>query len=146
MIEIPEKDCFADDKRIMNTLGLIKSTGIELLLDDFGTGYSSLSYLHQLPVQTIKIDKSFVCQIGCKNESENIIRTILALAKSLGLSTVAEGVETKEQLEFVREGGCDYAQGFYFAKPMRFEEVQKLVENQGRYFFKSLFPSSLSRQ
>jgi EAL domain-containing protein (putative c-di-GMP-specific phosphodiesterase class I) len=86
-------------------------------MDDFGTGYSSLSYLHQFPIDTLKIDRSFVSRIGQQGQNLEIVRTIVTLAHSLGLEVVAEGVETREQLEFLRDMDCDYAQGFLFARP-----------------------------
>jgi EAL domain-containing protein (putative c-di-GMP-specific phosphodiesterase class I) len=94
-----------------------KTRGLQVAMDDFGTGYSSLSYLHQFPIDTLKIDRSFVSRIGQQGQNLEIVRTIVALAHSLGLEVVAEGVETPEQLEFLREMDCDYAQGFLFARP-----------------------------
>lgn len=98
-------------------LEAIKALGVKLSIDDFGTGYSSLAYLKQLPVHILKIDRAFVLGIGVGNDSEAIIRTIIGLAGSLGLSTVAEGVEELAQVEFLQREGCTTIQGFYFGRP-----------------------------
>ncbi len=109
---------------ITNAISLVKqlnAMGIKLALDDFGTGYSSLKYLHQLPIHKLKIDRSFVWQIGKMKESEAIIETIVSLSKSLHLKTVVEGVETESQLSFVKDLNVDSIQGFYFSKPISSE-------------------------
>jgi len=105
----------------------LKRMNIELALDDFGTGYSSLKYLHQFPIHKLKIDRSFVSLIGEQSEAEAIIETIIALARSLNKRSVIEGVETREQLEFVRKLGADYIQGYYFSKPVSGEETFDLL-------------------
>ena len=92
-------------------------------MDDFGTGYSSLSYLMSYPIQTIKIDRSFVSGLGQQASPTAIVRTITTLAASLGLSTTAEGVETEEQLRLLRELGCTEAQGYFFSKPKPAAEI-----------------------
>jgi EAL domain-containing protein (putative c-di-GMP-specific phosphodiesterase class I) len=94
-----------------------RSAGFKLLLDDFGTGYSSLTYLSQFPIDVIKIDQSFVRNIGRDSNNESIIRTIHTLAENLNLYCIAEGVETIEQIRFLNSIGCDDLQGYYFAKP-----------------------------
>jgi EAL domain-containing protein (putative c-di-GMP-specific phosphodiesterase class I) len=98
-------------------------------VDDFGTGYSSLSYLHRFPVDSLKVDRSFVSRMTEGPEQLAIVRTVVDLAKSLGLSVVAEGVETPEQLALVRGMGCDYVQGWLFAKAMEPSEASRVIEN-----------------
>ena len=99
-----------------------------LALDDFGTGYSSLSYLRKFPVDALKIDRSFVDGLGQEAEDSAIVQAIQALAISLGMTTVAEGVETATQLEVLRELGCLRAQGFWFSRPVTAEEITALLE------------------
>ena len=106
----------------------LKSRGFKLYMDDFGTGYSSLSYLRHFPVDVLKIDKSFVEWIHIDDESEVIVRTIIDLAHNLGMSVIAEGVETAEHLDKLRSYGCDYGQGYHFSKPIPVAEVVELLE------------------
>jgi EAL domain-containing protein (putative c-di-GMP-specific phosphodiesterase class I) len=109
--------------------------GVGIALDDFGTGYSSLSYLTLIRFDRIKIDKLFIRELGeHPNSSLAIVRSVVALARSLGITTTAEGVETKEQLERVREEGCTEAQGYYIGQPRPASEIPALLatETQGR--------------
>ncbi len=101
--------------------------GVGLAIDDFGTGYSSLSYLRQIPVNRIKIDQSFIKDAPASEDASAVAATIVQLAHSLRLEVVAEGVETRAQLDFVRETGCRFAQGFYFSKPLNPADLIKLV-------------------
>jgi diguanylate cyclase (GGDEF)-like protein/PAS domain S-box-containing protein len=122
-IEVTESVVMSDVKSSIDTLNKLKALGISISIDDFGTGYSSLSYLKQFPIDTLKVDRSFITDITTNKQDESITRAIIALAKSLELETVAEGVETREQLEMLREMGCDLIQGFLFGKPLSAEEA-----------------------
>ena len=92
--------------------------GLTLALDDFGTGYSSLSSLHQLPVQTVKIDRSFVSEAVSSTHHQVLIQATIQVAKSLGMSTIGEGIETREQADLLKRLGCDMGQGYYFSRPL----------------------------
>jgi len=116
-----------DSSRQMKSLKLL---GIQIAVDDFGTGYSSLSYLHRLPIDTLKIDRSFVEKIADAAGTRPIVETIMSLARSLGMRTVAEGVETQAQLEIIRELDCDLMQGFLFSRPITGPEVLKLLRKR----------------
>jgi EAL domain-containing protein (putative c-di-GMP-specific phosphodiesterase class I) len=96
----------------------LREIGVELSLDDFGTGYSSLSYLHRLPVNSLKIDRSFVSRMAESEENSEIVRTIVRLAQNLKMDVIAEGIETDEQLMQLNELNCGFGQGYLFAKPM----------------------------
>ncbi len=117
-IEITESALLHDDQLTQDHLKALRDLGVHITMDDFGTGYSSLSYLMSYPIQTIKIDRSFVNGLGLQLSQTAIVKTITTLAASLGLSTIAEGVETEEQLRLLRELGCTEAQGYYFSKPL----------------------------
>ena len=103
---------------IADTLTELRAMGVRLDLDDFGTGYSSLSYLHQFPIDTLKIDKSFIQRIGESAEGLEIVHTILSLAKSLDMRVVAEGVENEKQAEALRKLNCGFAQGYHLGRPV----------------------------
>ena len=108
----------------------LKALRIRLSLDDFGTGYSSLSYLHSFPMDTLKIDRSFVSRIGPNGENSEIVRTIVTLAENLGMDVVAEGVETAAQLALLRSLGCQYGQGYYFSKPVEAHVAGDMIAAQ----------------
>ncbi len=116
-IEITESALLQNNDRVVATLHQLRALGVRIALDDFGTGYSSLSYLRSFPFDKIKIDQSFVREIGTRPDCLAIVTSITSLARQLGMSTTAEGVETAEQLSELREAGCDEVQGFYFDRP-----------------------------
>lgn len=126
-IEITESFIVSDSKLVLEVLNKIKNIGISLSIDDFGTGYSSLSYLKKLPIDRLKIDKSFIDDLPNSQESVSIVKAIISLAKTFNLSITAEGVENKEQLEFLVEQNCDEIQGYYFSKPISFAELKELL-------------------
>ena len=117
-------------ERAIQTLSQVKSMGIALAIDDFGTGYSSLGYLKRLPIDNIKIDRSFIKDIPRNNDDATITRTIIDLTHNLRLKVVAEGVETVAQLDFLREHGWDEMQGYYFSRPLAEDAFLTLVQAQ----------------
>ena len=118
-----------DPELALGILHGLHGAGIPLYIDDFGTGYSSLNYLQKLPVDYIKIDQSFVANMSRSKDSAMIVRSTIDLVRDLGRKTVAEGVETREHWEQLSRLGCDYAQGYFIAKPMPAEAFQEWVEN-----------------
>jgi len=126
-LEITENVLFENPESATSLLWRLRDLGIQLYIDDFGTGYSSLSYLHQLPINGLKIDRSFVKRIGDGKDNQAIIRTILTLARDMNIETVAEGVETQKQLAHIESLNCSYWQGFLFSKPVKSDEAQALI-------------------
>jgi diguanylate cyclase (GGDEF)-like protein len=126
-IELTESAVMGNAERHIRTLHELKELGVTLSIDDFGTGYSSLSYLKRFPLDELKIDRSFVSGVDTDPDNAAIVIAIIAMAHCLGLSVVAEGVETKAQLEFLKSKACDECQGFLFAKPMSAELFEKLL-------------------
>ena len=127
MLELTERVMGEDDDVVRETMHEVKDTGVKLALDDFGTGYSSFSLLKNLPVDELKIDGSFVREIDRKPEDRAIVRAILAMAKSLGMATVAEMVETDAQRAILHEDGCDLFQGFLYGPPVQLEVFDQLA-------------------
>ncbi|MFQ5555006.1 MAG: putative bifunctional diguanylate cyclase/phosphodiesterase [Acidimicrobiia bacterium] len=125
-IEITEGVLMDDQDRPLSHMHDLRTLGVRIAVDDFGTGYSSLSYLKRLPIDTLKIDRSFISELRANSEDAAISTAIIALAHSLGLEVVAEGVETKEQLDILVDLGCDAAQGFYFSRPVPAAEAEEL--------------------
>lgn len=125
-IEITESALIENLSNSVQKLEAFKQLGINISIDDFGTGYSSLSYINSFPIDYIKIDKSFVDRIATEDHSRSIVKTIISLTESLGAKTIAEGVETKEQLEILRDLGCTIIQGYYFYKPMPATSILEL--------------------
>ena len=128
-LEITETAIMHNSKEALEVLKQLRDLNVGLCIDDFGIGYSSLSRLQQLPIDILKIDRSFVQNIGARGENTEIVRTIIDLADSLNMDIVAEGVETKEQLEGLRALGCQNVQGFYFAKPMTPEDALQFIKD-----------------
>lgn len=127
-IEITETSLVNQSEKAMSTITLLQRLGVHISIDDFGIGYSSLSYLKQLPVDSLKIDQSFVRDLSIDSNDAAIIKAVTALAHNLGLGVVAEGVETQEQLEFLEANDCDQVQGFFFSTPLTATEMAKLLK------------------
>jgi EAL domain-containing protein (putative c-di-GMP-specific phosphodiesterase class I) len=123
-IEVTETALMLDMDAVARDLHSIKGLGVRIAIDDFGTGYSSLSSLRELPVDCIKIDQSFVRSISTSDESMAVVRTFIQLGRDLGLKTVAEGVETFEQMDLLRASHIDFVQGFLFSRPLEPEELE----------------------
>jgi EAL domain-containing protein (putative c-di-GMP-specific phosphodiesterase class I) len=117
-LELTESILIQDAENILGTVQRLNAIGVQMSIDDFGTGYSSLSYLKRFAVDKLKVDQSFVRDLCSDPDDAAIVRAIIQLARSLGLKTIAEGVETAEILALLQELGCDEAQGYYFAKPL----------------------------
>jgi EAL domain-containing protein (putative c-di-GMP-specific phosphodiesterase class I) len=122
-IEITESLLLGDQEQIYADITRLRGAGVKISIDDFGTGYSSLSYLHRVPVDTVKLDKSFVDTISTSTQQLDLVRGIIQLARTLHLDVVAEGIETAEDRVKLAEAGCGYGQGFLFARPMPAPEV-----------------------
>ncbi|MGH6665504.1 MAG: EAL domain-containing protein, partial [Pseudolabrys sp.] len=127
-LEITETVLLQDEKAVLDVLHQIRELGVRISMDDFGTGYSSLSYLRSFPFDKIKIDRSFIRELGKENDCVAIIRAVTRLGHSLGMITTAEGVETKEQLTILRAEGCTQVQGFLFSEPRPAKEVPALLQ------------------
>jgi diguanylate cyclase (GGDEF)-like protein len=125
VLELTE-NVFIDNQAVVDRLAALKRLGVRLALDDFGTGFSSLGYLARLPIDILKLDQRFVGQLGNSHE-RSVMRGIVALARSLDLETVAEGVETETQIKELRAAGCERAQGYFFARPMPWDEYAALI-------------------
>ncbi len=132
-VEITENVLIESTDAARSMLGRLRQRGIQIYLDDFGTGYSSLSYLQKFPIDTVKIDRSFVGRMGGKKEGQEIIRAIVMLAQNLGLKVVAEGVETSSQLAVLRALKAGYGQGFLFGKPMPADEAAAFLAGEPRW-------------
>jgi diguanylate cyclase (GGDEF)-like protein/PAS domain S-box-containing protein len=126
-LEITESVAMQDAESTINTLRRLKKLGVRLAIDDFGTGYSSLGYLKRFPLDTLKIDRSFVDRLGVDSEDTAIVNTIITLAKTLNLYVTGEGIETAEQLNHLRSLGCDLGQGYFFSKPLPSEALGALM-------------------
>jgi len=129
-LEITESMMMENINAAIDMLHQLQTLGIELSIDDFGTGYSSLSYLHRLPLSTLKIDRSFVSRMEGEDENAEIVRTIILLARSLGMDVIAEGVETENQLALLGTLACEYGQGYLFSKPVDAEGTDRLLRER----------------
>lgn len=126
-LEITETSILDNPERMVALLGILKAKGFKISIDDFGTGYSSLSYLKNLPVDKLKIDISFIRNITHEPKNQTIVKTIISLAKGLGMEVLAEGVETAEEFYFLRDSGIDSIQGFYFYKPFALNDIKNIA-------------------
>ena len=131
-LEITESLLMRDIAEVTASLRRLRDAGIKISIDDFGTGYSSLGYLKQFPVDTLKIDRSFVKDLQVSSDDAAICAALIAMARELNLTTVAEGVEVVEQLEFLRRHGCTQIQGFLFSKPLPAAELEELLRSERR--------------
>ncbi|MCG8493946.1 MAG: EAL domain-containing protein, partial [Sneathiellales bacterium] len=129
-IELTESVIMQDRGQTKRNMLRLKGLGVKLSIDDFGTGYSSLSYLSHLPASVLKIDKCFIDGVVVNSKDAAIARTIISLGQNLGMQVLAEGVENQEQLSFLKEAGCDSAQGYVFSRPVGAEEIQNLSLKQ----------------
>ena len=129
MIEVTEGSVIDDIEDSVWKLQTLQDLGIDIAIDDFGTGYSSLSYLKTLPLNQLKIDRSFVRDIPDDSNDAVIVKTIIVMARHLGLNVIAEGVETQEQLQFLQSRGCHCYQGYYFSRPLCSEDFNRLDFN-----------------
>ncbi|MEM6781710.1 MAG: EAL domain-containing protein [Pseudomonadota bacterium] len=128
-LEITERLLMGQPENAKKTLDLCRKAGLSISIDDFGTGYSSLSYLHYFPIDKLKIDRSFIKNMHDDANAMALVKSIISLADNMNMVTVAEGVETKEDVNIIRDLGCIEAQGFYFAKPMANQDIIELLKN-----------------
>lgn len=128
MFEITETSLINELDSVINTLNILKKKGYKISLDDFGVGYSSLNYIRKLPIDKLKIDKSFIMKITDNNKDKVLLDYILKLGHSLNLGVVAEGIETIDQYNLLKKMKCDYIQGFYYGKPMNTNEIENWIE------------------
>lgn len=126
-LEITERLLMTQPEKARETLDMCRKAGMGISIDDFGTGYSSLNYLHSYPISTLKIDQSFIREMHQNPSSLELVRSIIFLGQNMNMTIIAEGVETREEAVLLKEMGCEYCQGFYFAKPMSEDDVIELV-------------------
>ena len=131
-MELTESMLMHKTDAVLDTLKQLKSAGILFAIDDFGTGYSSLSYLKRFPLDVLKIDQSFVRDVCTDRNNAGIVRAIIDMARALNLKVIAEGVETEEQLEFLRIHRCESFQGYHFSKPLPAAGLIELLQNRQR--------------
>jgi EAL domain-containing protein (putative c-di-GMP-specific phosphodiesterase class I) len=139
-LEITESHFLDNTEMAIVTMNRLRELGIEISLDDFGTGYSSLSYLHRLPIDYLKIDRSFVSRMEEKKENAEIVHTIIKLAQNLKMKVIAEGIETAEQLNLLKKLNCEYGQGYFFSKPLKAAAVA--LVNSAKADFQPLINSA----
>lgn len=130
-LEITESTLFDNNNSFVKLIKKLRKTGFKILMDDFGTGYSSLMLLKSMPIDFLKLDKSFIEDYQNPN-ARSIIECIMTMAKKLGMTLIAEGIETKEQYEFVKEQGCHFVQGYYFSKPISFDDLCEMIMNDSQ--------------
>jgi EAL domain-containing protein (putative c-di-GMP-specific phosphodiesterase class I) len=128
-LEITESMVMHNPTRMIEVLNNIKKLGVRLAIDDFGTGYSSLAQIKHFPIDTLKVDRSFIRNLPYDSEDRAITEAVIAMGKNLNITVVAEGVETQEQKDFLRDHICDEMQGFYFSKPIAPDQFGDLLRN-----------------
>lgn len=133
-LEITESIAMKNEIAVITKLKKLKKLGVKVSMDDFGTGYSSLSYLNRFPIDTLKIPREFIKDIKPYHDKRNVIEAIIAIAKNLNLSIIAEGVENKTQLKFLKDRDCDFIQGYLFSKPLPEEDVEEFINKKGRIY------------
>jgi EAL domain-containing protein (putative c-di-GMP-specific phosphodiesterase class I) len=131
ILEVTESAVMGDPEVAINSLNMLSRMGIKLSIDDFGTGFSSMAQLKKMPVDEIKIDKAFVLELATNEEDQVMVKTLVALAKNLGLSTVAEGVENEDSVVLLRDMGCSTAQGFHLSRPLPAKDITQWLETHG---------------
>jgi predicted signal transduction protein with EAL and GGDEF domain len=131
-LEVTESSVMHNVERALEVLGALKGMGVRLAIDDFGTGYSSLAQLKRFPIDTLKVDRSFIRELPADSEDKAIAEAIIAMGKTLSLTVVAEGVETSEQKAFLRDRACDQMQGYHFSKPIAADEFAELLRTHKR--------------
>ena len=129
-LELTERTVMHDAEINLGTLSALDRLGVELSIDDFGTGYSSLAYLKRFPVGKLKIDRSFINELEVDQDDRAIASTIVSMGRNLRLTVLAEGVETREQLAWLKKMGCDMAQGYHFARPLPADQVTEVLRTQ----------------
>ncbi|MBP0001304.1 MAG: EAL domain-containing protein [Cyanobacteria bacterium SID2] len=127
-LEITERSLLEPTEIVLQQIDRLRSIGVEFYFDDFGTGYSSLNYLHSFPVDGLKLDRAFVSKIGLDRNASEIVISALALARKLGLTVIAEGIETSTQLEYLKQWGCQYGQGYLFSRPVDADSIVPLFD------------------
>ena len=132
MLELTETSLVDDLERCAETLGRLRALGARIAIDDFGSGYSSLNYVRSLPIDIVKIDRAFVTQIDTDERNRQIVEVITALAATLQLSTVAEGVESATEAAALRRLGCDLAQGYHLGRPMAAADIAEMLDRAAR--------------
>jgi EAL domain-containing protein (putative c-di-GMP-specific phosphodiesterase class I) len=129
-VEFTERALLDNSDVVLKNMRLLKKMGLKILLDDFGTGYSSLSYLHRLPMDVIKIDRSFINSVHERSHHQAIIKTIIDLAANLNTEVVGKGTEHESDAKLLRATGCVYGPGYYYFKPLPAEEIARLLFNE----------------
>ncbi|MEO0686580.1 MAG: EAL domain-containing protein, partial [Cyanobacteria bacterium J06649_11] len=129
-LEITESIAMEDIEKTKQTLSTLSKMGVRISIDDFGTGYSSISYLRQFPCHTLKVDRSFIIDLGNSESADLVGKSVINLGQGLNLTVVAEGVETEEQLNFLRQAQCDKVQGYWFSEPKPADEIEALLIEQ----------------
>ena len=129
-----------DTQQVIEVLNQMDAVGVRFAVDNFGTGYSSLSYLKRFPIDVLKIDPSFIKDVTNNEDDAAIVCAIITMARSLGIKSLADGVETREQLEFLLAQGCDLAQGNFFSIPLPAEEVTQLLQTNHVFYDSRLVP------